>query len=139
MVKCSNGSDVDFKKLEEFEASTDFDNLPNDRSIKCFLACMYQEFKFLVPGAKSFQFGYFVGIVGQMKDFEREIFLKMGSGCQKTSRAKDRCEAAYNYNVCMKRNDNDHYYGYHDFEWYKRKTTYVKVPDSAEKDFVTYT
>ncbi len=116
-----NETKVDIKELERFELSTSFDNLPDDRSIKCYMSCLYVEFGFIVEGSSSLQLMTFIGLMGEMKDFERDIYLKMGRGCGKL-KSKDWCEAIYAINLCWKKNDNEHYYLFYDIDYFKRRS-----------------
>lgn len=105
----------DVKKLEEFELSDDFDHLPDDRAIKCFFHCIYIEFRFMKPNSQAFDPSEFVGIMNEMTQEEQSIYLKMTKKCNRKN--KDLCDMVYNMQVCMKKNDNEHYYVTYDYDW----------------------
>lgn len=113
--KCLDLHKPDIKKLEEFELSTDLDNLPNDRSIKCYMYCLIMEFEMMKPDSPAIDVTKFVGIMNDMTALEQNIYLKMFRKCNK--KYKDYCEMVYQMNVCAKRNDNEHYYLIFSYDW----------------------
>lgn len=96
------------EKLKEFELTTDFDNLPADRSLKCYLYCLMIEFEFMKPDSPAVDLTKFVGIMNDMETFEQNTYLRMFKKCNK--KYKDMCEMIYQMNVCAKKNDNEHFY-----------------------------
>ncbi|XP_037046033.1 uncharacterized protein LOC119081337 [Bradysia coprophila] len=106
---CQDEYNIDARTLIEFEESSDLNNLPNDRSLKCYMLCTYKAFKLIVPESTKLQVVELFGTISNLDYDARTIYLKMTSGCSKI-RSKDLCEAVYIMNVCMKKNYNSHYY-----------------------------
>ncbi|KAG4076091.1 hypothetical protein HA402_011437 [Bradysia odoriphaga] len=105
---CQEEYNIDARTIIEFEDSSDLNDLPNDRSLKCFLLCTYNAFKLVVPDSTKLQVVELLGAISKMEYDDRTSYLKMTSGCK--LRSKDLCEAVYQLNVCMKKNNNDYYY-----------------------------
>ncbi|KAG4079679.1 hypothetical protein HA402_009065 [Bradysia odoriphaga] len=118
--KCLKETNADIKKLEEFTFAHDLTNLPDDRSLKCYMACIFRQYQFLQPDNPRLQLQTLFNVFPAMTDDERSHFLKMASGCTKL-RAKDPCDAVYIANVCMKRNANDYYYIPYDVEYWSNR------------------
>lgn len=117
--KCRQQFNVDARTITQFEEASDFKTLPDDRSLKCFMLCSFQAYGFIVPNNTRLQFGKLFDTIAQLEYEQRSIFLKMASGCTKL-RSKDLCEAAYEINLCMKRNYNEYYYLPVDTEFWLR-------------------
>lgn len=113
--KCKELHKPDVKKLEEFELSADFDHLPDDRSIKCYMHCTLLEFGFMKPESQIIDPTRFIEAINLMQVSEQNIYLNMTKKCNRKN--KDLCEMVYRINVCMKRNDNEHYYLFYEDTW----------------------
>lgn len=114
--KCMDLHKPDVKKLEELELSDDFDHLPDDRSIKCFMHCQFIEYGIMKPDSPVMDWTHFVGVMNEMEPHEQTTFLKMGKKCNKV-KSKDLCELVYQFQLCIKKNDNEHYYLFYDDKW----------------------
>lgn len=113
--KCKELHKPDVKKLEEFELSSDFDHLPDDRSIKCYMHCLLLESGFMKPQSQIIDPSVFIDVLNLMEVSEQNTYLKMFKKCNRKN--KDLCEMVYQINVCMKRNDNEHFYLFYDDTW----------------------
>lgn len=98
---------ADVKELEEFEASADFDNLPHSRDLMCYMQCLLEAFGIMDTPLPA----YVEALSGIITSEELEIYRNMAKGCWVADKkAIDLCESSYEINVCMKKNDNKHYY-----------------------------
>lgn len=102
---CLKLHNPDVAKLRELELSTNFDQLPDDRSIKCYLHCMMLESGLMQPNSTAINFARLIDAINLMEKPEQDIYLKMGRKCNKKN--KDVCEMIYQLNVCVKQNDNE--------------------------------
>lgn len=70
--------------------------------------CLTTEYGFMKPNSTIVDPTSFVEAMNAMETFEQNIYLKMFRKCNK--KHKDLCEMVYQMNICMKKNDNEHYY-----------------------------
>lgn len=114
--KCVDQEKPDVELLKKFELTTDLANLPDDRRLKCFMSCSLIEYGIMKVESNSYHPIEFLEVMNQMELSEQRIFLKMGGPCAK-KKFKDPCEMGYQMNVCMKKNDNEHYYLFYNHDY----------------------
>lgn len=101
--KCGTTPDL----IRAFELSTDFDNLPDSKELKCCMYCGTAGRQLLNADETDFDFSGMFDVMSQMDDKEQDIYIKGFRGCFKQDRRiKDMTERIYKMYTCMKRNDN---------------------------------
>lgn len=89
-----------------FTDSDDFDHLPNDRKLKCYMRCLFIVANMMDELTGAFSLANILKYVMDLPENVIKIVLKMESGClRKSSKISDACEKSFVFNTCMKRND----------------------------------
>lgn len=103
---CRAESNVTQESIDKFNDGEDFDNLPDDRPLKCFMMCQMVHMEMLDPLIPAVRFETVIENISIFTDEDRDIFVKMGRKCTKLrNKTKDACELAYLMNKCLKKGD----------------------------------
>lgn len=94
--------------MELFEKTTDFENLPKSRALKCYIHCCLVETKAIYPNSTRINMENMMGVIDKLDKEEIDIILRMSRGCiKRTMNIRDPWEYAYVLNACVKQNDNE--------------------------------
>lgn len=106
-AECFETSGVTQSLIDEFNDGEDFKKLPKDKSLKCYMKCQMEKMEMLYPDIAKVHSGHVIENIYIFKPHEQDIFLRMGNKCLGgPPRADgDRCEVAYQFQLCMKRAD----------------------------------
>lgn len=104
---CMKQSGVTQSFIDAFNDGEDFHTLPTDDSLKCYMKCQMEKMDMLYPDIAKVHSGHVIENISIFKPHEQDIFIKMGSKCLRGPARPDgdRCEVAYQFQLCMKRND----------------------------------
>lgn len=95
-------------EIQEFELSSDYKKLPNSKPLKCYIHCLFVEYRLFNTTTNEVDLTDFINFLSQLSEKEQNIYLKMGKGCaKKVRRIKDPIEKIYQGQICLKENDND--------------------------------
>lgn len=93
--------------IDAFNDSENFQNLPDQRELKCYMLCQLEAMSMIEPElARIDPAGVFENLE-PLKPEHQDIFIRMGLKCMalKVPPNNDRCQAAYNWSVCLKKGD----------------------------------
>lgn len=104
--KCREESQVTQESIDGFNDGEDFNKLPDDRALKCYMLCQMLKMEMMDPGVPTVKFDTVIENIGIFSDRDKDIFLNMGKRCTRPkSKTKDSCDMAYEFNKCMKKAD----------------------------------
>lgn len=104
--RCREESKVTQESIDKFNEGEDFDKLPNDRPLKCYMRCQMINMEMMEPNASIIKSNNILENTHGFSDRDRDIFIKMGVKCiQMKDKKKEACDLAYEWNKCMKRGD----------------------------------
>ncbi|XP_055312781.1 uncharacterized protein LOC129574601 [Sitodiplosis mosellana] len=98
-------------EMELFEKTTDLQNLPNSRELKCYMHCCLVESRTILPNSTRLNMENMMVVMEKLRKEDVDILLRLSRGCiKRTMNVRDPWEYAYILNTCAKLNDNEHYY-----------------------------
>lgn len=104
--KCREESQVTQESIDGFNNGEDFNKLPDDRALKCYMLCQMLEMEMMEPGVPTVKMDIVVENIRTFSDRDKDIFLNMGKRCTRLkSKTKDSCDMAYDFNKCTKKGD----------------------------------
>lgn len=103
---CREESQVTQESIDKFNNGEDFNNLPTDRPLKCYMLCQMVQMEMIDPSTATLQFDIVVENIGVFTEEEKDLFLKMGKKCTRLkSKTKNAGDLAYDFNKCLKKGD----------------------------------
>lgn len=106
--RCSEQCKNDLAEIKVFELTTDMNNLPNSKGVRCYFLCFWIEMGIMKPGSVVVNPTDFFELMDKMTEDEQNKYIKLIKGCTKRlSKIKDPTEVAYQAVVCGKENSNE--------------------------------
>lgn len=103
---CREESQVTQESIDKFNDGEDFDKLPDDQPLKCYMRCQMVFMEMMDPERAFIKHDTVVENIHAFSDRDKDIFLNMGKGCTRVkSKLKEACDLAYVWNKCMKKAD----------------------------------
>lgn len=103
---CREESQVTQESIDKFNEGEDFNILPDDRPLKCYMHCQLLHMEMMQPGIPFVQMDTVLENIAIFDDRQKDIFLNMGKRCTRLkTKTKDSCDMAYEFNKCMKKGD----------------------------------
>lgn len=103
---CREESQVTQESINGFNDGEDFDKLPNDRPLKCYMLCQMLHMEMMEPNSATLKIDNAVENIHAFSGRDKDIFLNMTKRCTRLkSKTKDSCDLAYDFNKCMKKGD----------------------------------
>lgn len=104
---CLTESGVSQTIIDAFNEKEDFDNIPNNRELKCYMFCQMREMEFVKDDIFSIDMAAVAETVIIFSRQDQDKFLHMGRKCHRLKvKSKDFCDLAYEFNICLKKGDN---------------------------------
>lgn len=108
IYQCRNSTQVTQELITKFNDAEDFKNLPDDRSLKCYMECQMREMEMINITSATIRMDIILENIQIFNPNETDIFLKMGIRCTRAkSPLNDSCDTAYRWHVCLKKSDID--------------------------------
>lgn len=108
MKKFHSQCNSSFALIQEFELSTNLENIPKSPELKCFLYSAYVHFGYIKSNSPRLNFQSFIELASEFTDDEAKRMIKLFSGCEKRAKkSKDPIEVVYIFNACGKQNVNE--------------------------------
>lgn len=94
------------KDMEFFEKTTDINNLPKNRELKCYINCVMTESNTIFPNSTRINMENMINVLDKLSKDDQYTIIAMSRGCVKrTMHIRDSIEYTYILNVCAKQND----------------------------------
>lgn len=105
--KCKREANVTQATIDAFNDIEDFLNLPDDRTLKCYMLCQMEAMDMIQSNEPKLNIPGVFDNLEPLKPEHQIVFIRMGLKCLnlKLPADNDRCEAAYRWNVCLKKGD----------------------------------